>query len=149
MLITMTKQITKTIQPKLTSQKISYPDDHADEIEIDFGGGSEDMMLKTVLSGGYKFDNKVQEFLDKNFDVLTYIPDIVEKVNTVLPKESSPSFEVIEDEEIPDDERLGITFKIQDKPYDEILKMWDKVSNKAYENLSESLSKKIAIILSG
>lgn len=144
----VTKQTAKTIQSKMTSHQTSYPYDLSDEIEIGFGGMCDDVTSNTMLSG-YEFDSEVQEFLDRNFDVLTFIPDIVEKVNTVLPKQSLPSFEIIEDEEIPDDERLGITFKIQDKPYDEILKIWDNVSSKVYENLSESLSKKIAIILSG
>lgn len=137
----------QAVPQKLTSREIRYPTDPADKTQVSFIEVI-NVVLNVVLLSSYKFDNEVQKYLSKNSDVLLSITDIIEKVNSVLPKPSMPEFEVIEDEEILDDRRLGIIFKIQDKPYEDILKMWNDVSSKAYQNVNNSISKKIAIILS-
>jgi hypothetical protein len=89
-----------------------------------------------ILLTGYIFSHDCQEFLNQNRELVLAIPEITNLVNTTLNEAIVPSFEIIEDyEDSSDVRRLSITFKIQNKPYEDILQVWDTVSNDVYQKI--------------
>ncbi|MGB7957112.1 MAG: hypothetical protein WCF23_24320 [Candidatus Nitrosopolaris sp.] len=74
----------------------------------------------------------------ENIDIPLEVPKIVKVVNSLLPVEINPLFELIEDEENLLLRRVAITFNIVNMDYDAILKLWKTVSRKVYSNIDKS-----------
>lgn len=140
---------TGSVSPRLTNMPVIYPcmadvTNNMDAVERFYS-----IAVNTDLLGFSINKKQLHEFLSRNLDVFLIIPDTVRKVTDVLGNYVVPDLEIITDEEIPDQDRLAMIFKIKNKSYQEILSMWDSVSKKAYENIDDSISKKMAIILDG
>src|SRR5690348_16991518 len=106
------------------------------------------LSLKLHLTG-FQFDEPTSEFLDLNIGVALKIPEMVSQVNSIIGYELSPQFELVNDEETGEVNGMVIRYKIKNKTYEEILDLWDKVSEEVCKNLDIETSKKISIILDG
>ena len=140
---------TESVSPRLTNMPVIYPNiadvtNNMDLIERFYA-----IAVNTDLLGFTINEKQLHEFLSRNMDVFLTIPDMVRKVTDVIGNYVIPDLEIINDEEIHDQDRLAMIFKIKNKSYEEILNMWDSVSKKAYKNIDDSISKKMAIILDG
>src|SRR5919198_612042 len=95
-----------------------------------------------ILLTGYNLSHECQEFLNQNQELALAVPEITNLVNNALNDSIVPSLEIIEDyEETSDVKRLSITFKIPNKPYEDILKMWDAASTNVYQNIDAAIAK--------
>jgi hypothetical protein len=139
---------TDTVNPKITNQEMVYPAQPIDYYVIDFGHIFQ-LNQNTDLLGYVISKPKLHQYLSRNIDVFLKIPETIRTVNDLIGTNMMPQFELVTDEEDPEHERLALIFNLKDKSYEEILKLWDQVSKKAYENLNNYISKKIAIILDG
>jgi hypothetical protein len=100
-----------------------------------------------ILLTGYYIEKDCQEFLNDNLDIPFEIPRINEIANQVTGTELNPVFEIITDEESLELKRLAIIFKIKGYSYDQILRIWDNVSEKVYAGLNTITAQKISVIL--
>lgn len=117
-------------------------------ITIDGMGISKTPLLKFHLTG-FQFDTPISEFLDLNFDVALKLPEIVNQVNSITGLELSPRFELVNDEETGEVSGVVFQYTIPNKTYEEILDLWDKVSEEVCKNLDIDTAKKVSIILNG
>jgi len=142
------EQNTESVTPRLTNDPIVYPS-VGDETRNFYASRISIVSLNTDLLGYLINKEQVHTFLSKNIDVFLIIPDVVQRANEVIGSKIVPDLEIINDDEIPEQDRLALMFKIKNKSYQEILDMWNVVSKKAYENLDISTSKKMSVILDG
>ncbi|MHB8601939.1 MAG: hypothetical protein ACYC6W_09285 [Nitrosotalea sp.] len=102
-----------------------------------------------LLLTGFHFDVPTSEFLDLNFDVAYKIPEMTNKINDIIGYEIKPQFELINDEETGEVSSMVFSYNIKNKTYEEILDLWDKISEEVYKDLDIETSKKVSIVLNG